>query len=250
MPMNWKNFLHYTRAETIAILIVLVIIVLTFILNIVLSTRSTQSFSIPQNDSLIAAFERLQNSLTDKRPASENFAYSPKERRETAVYSEKRKVEAKEFTTNNPGERREYIEYERQEKLSDSEFIYLNETDTTLWKKVPGIGSTYAARIVKYRNLLGGFTSVEQLKEVYGISDEVFQQIAPFLREDTNFLKLNINKLTFQEINAHPYINYKQTKAIMNLRNRKGNIQSINELSMLDEFTRKDIDRIANYIEF
>lgn len=250
MPMNWKNFLHYTRAETIAILIVLVIIVLTFILNIVLSTRSTQSFSIPQNDSLIAAFERLQNSLTDKRRASENFAYSPKERRETAVYSENRKVEAKEFTTNNPEEKREYIEYERQEKLSDSEFIYLNETDTTLWKKVPGIGSTYAARIVKYRNLLGGFTSVEQLKEVYGISEEVFQQIAPFLREDTNFLKLNINKLTFQDINAHPYINYKQTKAIMNLRNRKGNIQSINELSMLDEFTRKDIDRIANYIEF
>ena len=244
--MNWRNFLHYTRAETIAILIVLVIIVLAFILNIILSTRSDHSFSIPQNDSLIAAFERLQNSLTDKKPASDNYVYSNKDRKEQKVYTEK--------DNTTPGykteERMERVIYERQEKLSDSEFINLNETDTTVWKKVPGIGSAYAARIVKYRNLLGGFNSVEQLKEVYGITEEVFHGIRSYIREDDNFVKLKINKLDFKEINSHPYINYKQTKAIMNLRNRKGNIQSINELAMLDEFTSEDINRIENYIEF
>lgn len=248
--MNWKNFLHFTRAETIAILIVLMIIVLSFILNIVLSTRNTQTFSIPVNDSLIAAFERLQNSLTDKKPESEYFVYSTKRREEQPTYTKRTRENRSQFTKDDQNEKPEYIQYERQEKLSDTEFIYLNETDTVIWKKVPGIGSVYAARIVKYRNLLGGFTSVEQLKEVYGISDEVFQQIAPFVREDDNFTKLNINELTFKEINAHPYINYKQTKAIMNLRNRKGNIQSTNELAMLDEFTSEDIERIAAYIEF
>lgn len=248
--MNWKNFLHYTRAETIAILIVLVIIVLSFILNIVLSNRSTQSFSIPANDSLIAAFDRLQNSLTDKKPASENFVYSTKDRKEQPTYTERIRENRSQFTKDDQRDKPEYIQYERQEKLSDTEFIYLNETDTAVWKKVPGIGSAYAARIVKYRNLLGGFIFVEQLKEVYGISDEVFQKIIPFVREDDNFTKLNINNLTFKEINAHPYINYKQTKAIMNLRNRKGNIQSTNELAMLDEFTSEDIERIAAYIEF
>ena len=250
MPMKWKDFLHYTRAETIAILIVLVIIVLAFILNIVLSTRSTRTFSIPENDSLIAAFNRLQSSLTDKRQASNTHNYSNRERREAAVYAERRKEKTNQFTNEKSGDNPDYLPYEKQEKLSASEFIYLNETDTAIWKKVPGIGSTFAARIVKYRNLLGGFTSLEQLKEVYGISDEVFQQITPFVREDDDYARLKINKLTFKEINAHPYINYKQTKAIMNLRNRKGNIQSIQELAMLDEFTSEDIERIANYIEF
>ena len=244
--MNWRNFLHYTRAETIAILIVLVIIVLTFILNIVLSTRNDRSFSIPQNDSLIAAFERMQNSLTDKNPASDNYVYSNKDRKEQRVYTEREK-RSPEYKTYEKSER---VIYEKQEKLSDSEFINLNETDTTMWKKVPGIGSAYAARIVKYRNILGGFNSVEQLKEVYGITEEVFQGIRSYIREDDNFVKLKINKLDFKEINSHPYINYKQTKAIMNLRNKKGNIQSINELAMLDEFTSDDINRIATYIEF
>lgn len=248
--MNWKNFLHYTRAETIAVLIVLVIIVLSFILNIVLSTRSTQAFSIPANDSLIAAFERLQNNLTDKKPASEKFVYPTTDRKEQPTYTERIREDRSQYIKDDQSEKPKYIQYERQEKLSDTEFIYLNETDTAVWKKVPGIGSAYAARIVKYRNLLGGFIFIEQLKEVYGISDEVFQKIIPFVREDDNFTKLNINNLTFKEINAHPYINYKQTKAIMNLRNRKGNIQSTNELAMLDEFTSEDINRIADYIEF
>lgn len=248
--MNWRNFLHYSRAETIAILIVLVIIVLSFILNILLSNRSTQSFSIPANDSLIAAFERLQNSLTDKNSASEKFVYSTKDRKKQPTYTERTGEDKSQFTKNDQREKPEYIQYERQEKLSDSEFIYLNETDTAEWKKIPGIGSIYATRIIKYRKLLGGFVSIEQLKEVYGISDDLFQKISLFVREDDNFVKLNINKLTFKEINAHPYINYKQTKAIMNLRQRKGNINSTNELAMLDEFTSEDIDRIAAYIEF
>jgi DNA uptake protein ComE-like DNA-binding protein len=102
--------------------------------------------------------------------------------------------------------------------------------------------------------MLGGYMSINQLKEVYGVTDELFEDITPFIHEDMigieYCVKLNINKLDFKEILAHPYIDFEQTKAIVNLRRRTGNIKSIKELAMLDEFTPKDIERIYPYIDF
>ena len=119
---------------------------------------------------------------------------------------------------------------------------------------MPGIGSAFAARIIKYGNILGGYISIHQLKEVYGVTDELFDDIVPFIREDDigtgHCVKLNINQLEFKEILAHPYIDYEQTKAIVNLRRRTGNITSTSQLAMLEEFTAEDIERITPYIDF
>jgi DNA uptake protein ComE-like DNA-binding protein len=97
---------------------------------------------------------------------------------------------------------------------------------------------------------LGGFASVDQLKEVYGIDAELYSKISPYIKPDGNYSKININKLEFKQLLSHPYLNYKQVKAIVGLRDRKGKIASINELSMLDEFTTADIERLTPYLEF
>ncbi|HBC37754.1 MAG TPA: hypothetical protein DC016_02580 [Porphyromonadaceae bacterium] len=97
---------------------------------------------------------------------------------------------------------------------------------------------------------MGGFVSVEQLREVYGIDNELFSRISPYIQADENFRKLRINELEFKELLRHPYLNYKQVRAIMNLRKKKGNIASIHELVMLDEFTSEDIFRIEPYLAF
>src|SRR5690606_32795545 len=85
------------------------------------------------------------------------------------------------FTNNN---------YIRIEKLSPGETISLNSSDTTEWKKIPGIGSSYSTRIVKYRTLLGGFINKNQLLEVYGIDSEMYSRISPYITEDPNFTKI------------------------------------------------------------
>ena len=138
----------------------------------------------------------------------------------------------------------------KSEKLSPGETIFLNKSDSTDWKKIPGIGDAYSSRIVKYRNMLGGFVRKEQLTEVYGIDNDLFLRIAPFIEEDINCTKLTINTLDFKELLRHPYLNYKQVQAIVNLRRKKGDIISINELSMLNEFTSDDIFRLEHYLEF
>lgn len=140
--------------------------------------------------------------------------------------------------------------YPRIEKLKEGETISLNAADTADWKKIPGIGDTYSTRIIEYRERLGGYVRKEQLREVYGINEELYTRIAPYIQPDSTCNKVAINHLEFKEILRHPYLNYKQVQAIMNLRRKKGTIDSIRELGMLDEFTSEDIFRLEPYLQF
>ena len=249
--MNWKDFLYFSRKESIAILFILVIILLTLNLNILLSKRNNSPFTIAENDSLIASFERLNQTMKDKKSESQQINYNE---RDNTRNSDSQPNKSNQIALYQKENNQREFKYTKQEKLKDSEYIFLNETDTAQWKKVPGIGSAYAARIVKYNKLLGGFTSITQLREVYGIDDELFDNISLYVMEEDNIInkckKLEVNKLEFKEIVAHPYIDYEQTKAIVNLRRRIGNITSIDELAMLDEFTPEDIKRISHYLQF
>lgn len=249
--MHWKNFLYFSSAEKITILILLVLIVLSLGLNNLLSNRNSAIISISQNDSLVAALHRLNESLEDKKVASKSSNYKPDKKSERDNNSNEERNSTDSYQTNHQSEKTQYI---IQEKFTAVASISLNETDTAQWKMVPGIGSAFSARIIKYRNMLGGYISIHQLKEVYGVTDELFDSISPFIRQDDigigHCVKLNINKLEFKEILAHPYIDFEQTKAIVNLRRRIGDITSTKELAMLDEFTAEDIARITPYIDF
>ena len=74
-------------------------------------------------------------------------------------------------------------------------FVELNAADTAILKSLPGIGSAYASRIIKYRDLLGGFYSPKQLLEVYNFPEETFENISEYLSADT--LKLEKLRLIF-----------------------------------------------------
>jgi len=234
--MHWKDFLYYQKSEKVAVTLLLILIVLTLILNLILSQHNGRDINFAQNDSLVKVFEEFQKNLRMDE------GISPQDNKNNEV--PQNDVKADGPVLDN------YIPFPKAEKLAAGETILLNSTDTAEWKKIPGIGSSFAARIVKYQNLLGGFVSVEQLREVYGIDNEMFTRISPYIQADGNFRKLQINKQEFRELLRHPYLNYKQVQAIMNLRKKKGDISSINELSMLDEFTSEDIFRVEPYLEF
>ena len=78
------------------------------------------------------------------------------------------------------------------ETLADaSDSIYINQADSAQWASLPGIGPVLSRRIVRYRNRLQGFDSVAQLKKVYGLQPEVFDQIQPLLVLDSPPHKIN-----------------------------------------------------------
>jgi competence ComEA-like helix-hairpin-helix protein len=99
--------------------------------------------------------------------------------------------------------------------------VELNAADSVALEKLSGIGPAYAKRILKYRSMLGGFVSVQQLKEVYGLNEELFQKIQAFVSVDTSLIiKINLNKDDFKTVNKHPYLSYELTKTIFNQRRK------------------------------
>jgi len=132
-------------------------------------------------------------------------------------------------------------------KLAPGQSVDINTADTTQLKMIPGIASKRAARIVSYRRSLGGFISIEQAMEAIEMPDTVLQYMTVSVIPVT---KINVNKLSVQQMMRHPYLNFYQAKAIFEYRRNKGDLHSIEELSRLESFRPTDIDRLKHYIEF
>ena len=61
---------------------------------------------------------------------------------------------------------------------------------------------------------------------------------------------MNVNKLTLNELKRHPYLNFYQARAINDYRRLKGPLKSLDDLSLLPDFTPQDIERLRPYVEF
>ena len=147
--------------------------------------------------------------------------------------------------------RKGYTLYTRTEKYAPGTLVELNTADTTILKKVPGIGSTFARRIMKYRELLGGFYDVSQLAEVYGIDEERYQALAPWFIADTlHVRRLEVNALPAAALRKHPYLDYRQAKAIEQLRKQKSRLSGWENLQLIEEFTDTDKKRLTPYLSF
>ncbi len=110
--------------------------------------------------------------------------------------------------------------------------INLNSCDTSHLITLPGIGPVLSLRIIKYRNLLGGYASVDQLREVYGLSPETFDMIKGRISVDTLLLtKISINSVGFKELSRLPYFEKYEVTAILKYRELKGRIVGINDLT-------------------
>lgn len=145
-----------------------------------------------------------------------------------------------------------YEEVEVNASLPELFVLDINEADSIDFQKLRGIGPAYSSRIVKFRQLLGGFNNIDQIKEVFGVSDSLYQSIASQLSVKEVFtpVQININLATFKEINAHPYISYEQTKEIMNAKSKYGKFKSPADLSRLTSFDSIQIVKLTPYLQF
>jgi competence protein ComEA len=104
-------------------------------------------------------------------------------------------------------------------------------------------------RIFKYRELLGGFEKVEQIKEVFGISPESYENLKNQIFIDTLFIKkLNVNFVTLFILKKHPYISDFQAEAIIKYRNYSHRINSISELIDNKIFTEEEFIKVSPYL--
>lgn len=128
--------------------------------------------------------------------------------------------------------------------------VDINRASAEEWQQLPGIGEKRAAQIVKFRESLGGFVSVEQVGEMYGLPDSVFQRIKPMLAPNAGAVrKIDINAASAEALDAHPYISMKQAKLIVAHREQHGAYATVDDLADIAAFSdRKWLEKVKPYL--
>lgn len=132
-------------------------------------------------------------------------------------------------------------------KYEEGTIVDLNKADTSILKRIPGIGSTLARMIVVYRQRLGGFYDVSQLQEVPHVGVELNKW---FVVTPAALHKIQVNSASLDKLRSHPYMDFYKAKAIMEYRRKRGKIKGLSQLSMFEEFTEKDLKRLSPYLTF
>jgi competence ComEA-like helix-hairpin-helix protein len=127
--------------------------------------------------------------------------------------------------------------------------IEFNGADSILIESLPGIGPALAHRIIAYRNKLGGYYEVEQLKEVWGLQDSVYQKIKEKIIVNAAAIqKINVNQVSFEQLKAHPYVGFKLANAILNFRNQHGTFKSLEDIQKIILINEEIYNKISHYL--
>jgi DNA uptake protein ComE-like DNA-binding protein len=128
--------------------------------------------------------------------------------------------------------------------------IDINFADTSAFIALPGIGSKLAARIVAFREKLGGFYSIAQIGEIYGLQDSTFQQLKSyFLLATPSVRKINVNTATAEILKSHPYIRYVLAGPIISYRSQHGPFSKLEELKNIMAMTDDVYRKLLPYLE-
>lgn len=128
--------------------------------------------------------------------------------------------------------------------------LELNTADSSQLTSVYGIGPVYASRIVKYRNLLGGFVQKDQLLEVYGISPEVYEKIQEQIVCEVNVKPIKVHQAEWVDLKSHPYISSDLANLILNYIKSHGKMDSLGVLLDLDIIDKDDYQKLKPYLSF
>lgn len=126
--------------------------------------------------------------------------------------------------------------------------VDVNNSDTSAWIALPGIGSKLSQRIISFRDKLGGFYSVNQVGETFGLPDSVFQKIKPLLHISGDVKKININTVTIDELKTHPYIRYQLANTIIQYRKQHGLYKEIADIKKIMIISDEIFDKLSPYL--
>ncbi len=134
---------------------------------------------------------------------------------------------------------------------ADDEKTEINSADSAALRSVAGIGEKSVVEIMRYRELLGGFSSVEQLAELKCVTESNYEKILPQISCDScKISKIDINFADPKELMRHPYVSAKALRKIVKQRKLKGGWSRIEEMTEDDIFTKEEAERLAPYLRF
>lgn len=128
--------------------------------------------------------------------------------------------------------------------------IELNTADSAQLLQLPGIGPSFASRIIKYRKLLGGYVNVDQIMEIKGMDSARYSGIRDHLTADPSLImKMDLNSIAFKEMMRHPYFEYYLVKMIFNFKDRIKSFDSVGQLRSIENMYPELYEKISPYLK-
>ena len=153
-------------------------------------------------------------------------------------------VRIKQFPVNDSANKISFYHHKKETRI-----LELNSADSASLEALSGIGPTLAHRITAYRDKTRGFYEKEQLKEVWGIRDSVYEKIKDFFTVDEGAVKrLDINTAGFDELKSHPYFGYRIARAIDEFRKQHGKYNSLDDVQKIVSIDRETYKKISHYL--
>lgn len=141
--------------------------------------------------------------------------------------------------------------YQQTDNAKRRKAIDLNKCDSASLEALPGLGPVLSSRIIKYRNLLGGFAQVSQLNEVYGLSEEIYNIVSGMLKADpADIRKIDINTADYRQLIRLPYFERYEVTSILKYRELSGKIKSCDDLVGNGIITSEKAEKVKWYLEF
>lgn len=139
--------------------------------------------------------------------------------------------------------------FPKEENKSVNVTIDINNSSAEDWQKLQGIGPSFSKRIIKFRDQLGGFHTIEQVRETYGLPDSTFQKIKNQLQPSDILARINLNQATEGELKSHPYISWNQAKLIISYRKMHGDYKNVNKLLQIGALEKEWLEKLKCYLE-
>ena len=230
-----KTKLHFTRGEWAAALFLLTVILASNIFYFFYENNRKLPYDVHQYETLFQEFAQEQQRLSDSLEMT-------RQQKRTPYYNDQPKIRS---DTLLP------LQKQERKPMYDIVKVDLNNCDTNDLLSVPQFGSKRAAKLVEYREKLGGFYCYAQLQEVYVMQNIDTNKLKDYLYINRQKIKkININTATYKELVSHPYIDAYLTKLILQHREKKGPIRDLNELQQITHAYPELIEKLRPYITF
>ncbi len=230
-----KTKLHFTRGEWAAALFLLTVILASNIFYFFYENRRKPPCDVHQYETLFQEFAQEQQRLSDSM-------------------SEARQQSRTQFHHKRPKIRSDTLlplQKQARKPMYDIVKIDLNSCDTNDLLTVPQFGSKRAAKLVEYREKLGGFYCYAQLQEVYVMQNIDTNRLKDYLYINKHKIKkLNTNTATYKELVSHPYIDAYLTKLILQHREKNGSVRDLEELRQITHAYPELIEKLKPYLLF
>jgi DNA uptake protein ComE-like DNA-binding protein len=220
-----REWFGFTRRERRASLILLILIVILIIGRYLVPDKNIEFQDVT---------ESIMANLTDAEPPPDLPPLS----------MQNREVRQKRAGDSS-------VQSRVRRKPLEVQIIDLNKCDSAELVKLPGIGPVLSARIIRYRSLLGGFASVEQLKEVYGLPAETYLMIEKRVFADTAaIIRIDINSAGYRELARLHYLERYEVSSILKYRELNGPIGDISVLVTNKLITAEKAGKVRPYLSF